>query len=66
MPATLIPNDDDDEEEPVNTRAEQPIITTSPAPSFAAQEEQSIPNTMKTTLPHHSQSEGVVMDFTTI
>ena len=54
MPATLIPNDDDDKEEPINTPAEQPIITTSPVPSFAGQEEQSIPNTAKPTLPHHS------------
>ena len=64
MPATLIPNDDDDVEEPINTTAEQPIITMSPVSPFATQEEQSIPNTMKQTLPHHSQSEGVVMDFT--
>ena len=56
MPATLIPNDDDDEEKPISTLAEQPINTTSPAPPFAAQEEQLIPNTTKATLPHHSQS----------
>ena len=65
MPATLIPNDDD-EEEPINTPAEQPIITTSPAPPTATQEKQLTPNTTKTTLPHHSQSEGVVMEFTTM
>ena len=64
MPATLIPNDDNDKEEPINTPAEQPIITTSPVPPFATQEEQLIPNTIKHTLPHHSQSEGVVTDFT--
>ena len=56
MPATLIPNVDDDEEKPINTPAEQLIITTSPAPPFATQEEQLIPNTTKATLPHHSQS----------
>ena len=63
MPVALIPNDDD-KEELINTPAEQPIITKSSAPPTATQEEQLTPNTVKTSLPHHSQSEGVVMDFT--
>ena len=54
MPATIIPVDDE-EEEWMDTSAEQPNIPTSPVPPIVMLEGQQTPNTMEATLRHHLQ-----------